>query len=90
MDGTVVGIFLCATFLGGLTSGLAGFALGLVVSGIWLHIITDQPSCMLTGQACVILQRTPAFFARVSPVAPRERNGHSSQSRRLAHLRPEA
>jgi hypothetical protein len=34
---------LFATFLGGLTSGLAGFALGLVVSGIWLHIIMDQP-----------------------------------------------
>lgn len=86
MDGRVVAIFLFATFLGGLTSALAGFALGLVVSGI----MTDQPSCVLTGQACVILQRTPAFFARVSPVAPRERNGHSSQSRRLAHLRPEA
>jgi uncharacterized protein len=29
-----------AAFLGGFASGLAGFAMGFVVSGIWLHVIT--------------------------------------------------
>ena len=47
MDGTVLGFYLLATFLGGLTSGLAGFALGLVVSGIWLHIITPVQTAIL-------------------------------------------
>jgi uncharacterized protein len=50
MDGTVLGFFLLATFLGGLTSGLAGFAMGLVVSGIWLHIITPvQTATLIIG-----------------------------------------
>ena len=40
MDGMVLGLFLLAAFLGGLASGVAGFAMGFVVSGIWLHIIT--------------------------------------------------
>ena len=47
MDGTVLGLYLLAAFLGGLTSGLAGFALGLVVSGIWLHIITPVQTAIL-------------------------------------------
>jgi uncharacterized membrane protein YfcA len=50
MDGIVLGIFLFATFLGGLTSGIAGFALVLVVSGIWLHIITPiQTAILIVG-----------------------------------------
>ncbi|HYS87799.1 MAG TPA: sulfite exporter TauE/SafE family protein [Bradyrhizobium sp.] len=50
MDGTVLGFFLLATFIGGLTSGLAGFAMGLVVSGIWLHIITPiQTATLIVG-----------------------------------------
>ena len=40
MDGIALGFFLLATFLGGLASGIAGFAMGFVVSGIWLHILT--------------------------------------------------
>lgn len=47
MDGMVLGLYLLATFLGGLISGLAGFALGLVVSGIWLHIITPVQTAIL-------------------------------------------
>src|SRR5471030_1296563 len=47
MDGTVLGLFLFATFLGGFTSGLTGFAAGLVVSGIWLHIITPLQTAVL-------------------------------------------
>jgi uncharacterized membrane protein YfcA len=47
MDGTVLGLYLLATFLGGFTSGLTGFAAGLVVSGIWLHIITPLQTAVL-------------------------------------------
>ena len=42
MDGIVLGLFLFAAFLGGFASGLAGFAMGFVVSGIWLHVITPD------------------------------------------------
>ena len=47
MDGLVLGLYLLATFLGGLTTGVAGFAMGLVVSGIWLHIITPAQTAAL-------------------------------------------
>jgi uncharacterized protein len=47
MDGAVLALYLSATFIGGLVSGLAGFALGLVVSGIWLHILTPLQAAML-------------------------------------------
>ena len=40
MDGMVLAVFLFSVFFGGIVSGLAGFAMGLVVSGIWLHILT--------------------------------------------------
>ncbi|MBI3704415.1 MAG: sulfite exporter TauE/SafE family protein [Rhizobiales bacterium] len=47
MDGAVLGLYLFATFIGGLVSGLAGFALGLVVSGVWLHILTPLQAAFL-------------------------------------------
>jgi len=47
MDGLSLAYFLAATFLGGLTSGVSGFAMGLVVSGVWLHIITPQQNALL-------------------------------------------
>jgi uncharacterized membrane protein YfcA len=50
MDGTVLALFLAATFVGGIATGLAGFAFGLVVSGIWLHIITPvQTASLIVG-----------------------------------------
>jgi uncharacterized protein len=50
MDGMVLGQFLFATFIGGVTTGLAGFAFALVVSGIWLHIITPiQTATLIVG-----------------------------------------
>jgi uncharacterized protein len=39
MDAMTLGLFLFGSFIGGVTTGLAGFALALPVSGIWLHII---------------------------------------------------
>jgi uncharacterized membrane protein YfcA len=47
MDSTLIALFLVATFLGGFTTGLTGFAAGLVVSGIWLHIITPLQTAVL-------------------------------------------
>ncbi|HEY6256265.1 MAG TPA: sulfite exporter TauE/SafE family protein, partial [Xanthobacteraceae bacterium] len=50
MDGMVLGLFLLAAFVGGLASGLAGFAMGFVVSGIWLHILTPiQTTTLIAG-----------------------------------------
>jgi uncharacterized protein len=50
MDGMVLGLYLLAAFAGGLASGLAGFAMGFVVSGIWLHILTPlQTTTLIVG-----------------------------------------
>jgi uncharacterized membrane protein YfcA len=50
MDGVVLGLFLLAAFLGGFASGLAGFAMGFVVSSIWLHVITPiQTTTLIVG-----------------------------------------
>src|SRR3974390_3094495 len=50
MDGVVLGLFLFAAFLGGFASGLAGFAMGFVVSGIWLHILAPiQTTSLIVG-----------------------------------------
>jgi hypothetical protein len=40
MDGIVLTLFVLAAFAGGFISGFSGFAMGLVVSGVWLHVIT--------------------------------------------------
>lgn len=54
MDGMVLTIFLLASFLGGVTSGVAGFAMGLVVSGIYLHILTPiQNATLIVGYGFV-------------------------------------
>src|ERR1044071_5752102 len=47
MDLGSLGLFLIAAFLGGMTTGLSGFAMGLVVSGIWLHLITPSQNALL-------------------------------------------
>ena len=50
MDGTVLAFFLFAAFAGGFASGLAGFAMGFIVSGIWLHILTPlQTTTLIVG-----------------------------------------
>jgi uncharacterized membrane protein YfcA len=50
MDGFGLGLFLFTAFVGGFASGLAGFAMGFVVSGIWLHIITPvQTAALIAG-----------------------------------------
>ena len=50
MDGLVLTLFVLAAFAGGFVSGFSGFAMGLVVSGIWLHIITPvQTATLIAG-----------------------------------------
>jgi uncharacterized membrane protein YfcA len=47
MDGWVLILFVFAAFAGGFVSGFSGFAMGLVVSGVWLHIITPLQTAVL-------------------------------------------
>jgi uncharacterized membrane protein YfcA len=47
MDGVVLTLFLLAAFAGGFASGLAGFAMGFVVSGVWLQILTPVETTTL-------------------------------------------
>ena len=47
MDGAVLAVFLVSTFFGGLVSGIAGFALGLVVAGVWLHFLNPTQTAIL-------------------------------------------
>jgi len=55
MDGSVLGIFLLSTLIGGITTGLAGFAMGLVVSGVWLHILTPaQTAALIVGYGLLV------------------------------------
>jgi uncharacterized protein len=50
MDGFVLGLFLLAAFIGGFASGFSGFAMGFIVAGIWLHIITPvQTTALIVG-----------------------------------------
>ena len=43
-------LFALAAFAGGFVSGFSGFAMGLVVSGVWLHIITPiQTATLIAG-----------------------------------------
>jgi uncharacterized membrane protein YfcA len=50
MDGSILVLFVVAAFAGGFVSGFSGFAMGLVVSGVWLHIITPtQTAALIAG-----------------------------------------
>ena len=50
MDGLVLTLFVLAAFAGGFVSGFSGFAMGLVVSGVWLHILTPtQTAALIAG-----------------------------------------
>ena len=50
MDGPILVLFIFAAFAGGFVSGFSGFAMGLVVSGVWLHVITPvQTAALIAG-----------------------------------------
>jgi hypothetical protein len=49
MAGTItdLGLFLVATFVAAVVTGLAGFAFGLIASAVWLHILTPLQTATL-------------------------------------------
>jgi uncharacterized protein len=49
-------LFLLATFAGALVAGLSGFAFGLVVSSIWLYILTPLQTASLIVAFGLIVQ----------------------------------
>ena len=56
LDATALALFLGSAFVGGLVTGLAGFAMGLVVSGVWLHILTPLQTTTLVVAFGLTLQ----------------------------------
>src|SRR4051794_12069652 len=55
MDDTVLLIFLLSTFAGGVVAGIAGFAMSLVVSGVWFHILTPvQTVTLIVGYGILV------------------------------------
>ena len=56
MDGIALSLYVAATFFGGFTSGLTGFAAGLVVSGVWLHVISPLQTAVLIAAYGVVNQ----------------------------------
>jgi uncharacterized membrane protein YfcA len=58
MDGSLfdIGIFLLATFAGALIAGVTGFAFGLVVAALWLHILTPVETATLIIAYGLIVQ----------------------------------
>jgi uncharacterized membrane protein YfcA len=57
-------LFLIATYFGGLTSGLSGFAMGLVVSGVWLHLVTPQQNALLIVLCGLVTQGSGIWRVR--------------------------
>ncbi len=49
MDATIatIAIYLAATFVAALVTGVAGFAFGLVAAAVWLHILTPVQTATL-------------------------------------------
>jgi uncharacterized protein len=64
MDGVTLAFFLAAAFFGGLTSGLSGFAMGLVVSGVWLHIISLEQNALLIVLCGLVTQGSGIWRVR--------------------------
>ena len=59
-------LFLISTFVGAFTSGLTGFASGLVVSGVWLQILTPQQTAVLIACYGVVNQSYAVWKLRRS------------------------
>jgi uncharacterized protein len=64
MDGASLALFLAAAFAGGFTSGLSGFAMGLVVSGVWLHLIAPDQSALLIALCGLFTQGSGIWRVR--------------------------
>ena len=64
MDGLNLVLFLAAAFLGGLVSGVSGFAMGLVVSGVWLHIVAPEQNALLIVLCGLVTQGSGIWRVR--------------------------
>ena len=64
MSSVTLAFFLAAAFFGGLTSGLSGFAMGLVVSGVWLHIIAPDQNALLIVLCGLVTQGSGIWRVR--------------------------
>lgn len=64
MDALHLAFFVAAAFFGGLTSGLSGFAMGLVVSGVWLHIIAPDQNALLIVLCGLVTQGSGIWRVR--------------------------
>jgi hypothetical protein len=66
MDGLMLTFFLTAAFFGGLISGLSGFAMGVVVSGVWLHFISPEQNAALVVLSGLVTQGSGIWKVRHS------------------------
>jgi uncharacterized protein len=64
MDGLTLTLFVVTAFVGGFVSGFSGFAMGLVVSGVWLHIITPIETATLIAGFGLLTQGYGIFKLR--------------------------
>jgi uncharacterized membrane protein YfcA len=64
MDGLVFTLFALAALVGGFVSGFSGFAMGLVVSGVWLHIISPMQTATLIAGYGLLTQGYGIFKLR--------------------------
>ncbi|MCP1767780.1 sulfite exporter TauE/SafE family protein [Bradyrhizobium japonicum] len=64
MEVPVFALFALAALAGGFVSGFSGFAMGLVVSGVWLHIITPMQTATLIAGYGLLTQGYGIFKLR--------------------------
>lgn len=95
LDATALALFLLSSFFGGITTGLAGFAMGLVVSGIWLHVLTPvQTAALIIGYGLFVqahgvwTYRHAVDLRRVAPLIAGGAIGVPLGLWLLAHLDP--
>lgn len=84
MNGLVFTLFALAAFVGGFVSGFSGFAMGLVVSGVWLHIITPMQTATWIAGYGLLTQGYGIFKLRQTSICRRlgrSRLGRSSAYR---------
>lgn len=66
MGGIALAVYLVTAFAGGLISGVAGFALGLVVSGFWLHLLSPAQVAFLIAGSGLVTQTYGIWHLRGS------------------------
>lgn len=62
--GLEIVLFCGAAFAAAFVSGLAGFAFGLIVLPVWLHILSPLQAAMLIALYAMVLQGYPVWILR--------------------------